>query len=256
MFIPLHDANALKHIRLQWVTLGLILVNVGVFLGVNLSLPSDTTYGVMVSLGYVPAVIHDYLDVPPDLYLVPEQFSYVTYAFIHADWIHLGSNMLFLWVFGDNVEDALGHVKFLLFYLLSAAAGAWFHGLMDTQSNAPLIGASGAVAGIVAAYLILHPHVKVWILAMARIPLRLPAWIPLLFWVGLQIFMILTDIGGDVSWATHLGGLAAGAVLVVVLKRRDVPLFDRAIVTPDGVELETATELDDTNQQAGPWGRG
>lgn len=256
MFIPLHDANALKHIRLQWVTLGLIIANALVFLGVNISLPPETASALMISLGYVPAVIYDHLDIPPDILLVPEQFSYVTYAFFHADWIHLGSNMLFLWVFGDNVEDALGHVKFLIFYLLCAAAGAWAHGLMDTQSNAPLIGASGAVAGIVAAYLMLHPHVKVWILALARVPLRLPAWIPLLFWVGLQVFMILTDIGGEVSWAAHVGGLIAGALLVVVLKRRHVPLFDRAIVTPDAVELEAPRDGEAADHAPRPWGRG
>lgn len=256
MFIPLHDANALKYIRLQWVTLGLIAANVAVFLGVNVAMPPDTANALMISLGYVPAVIHDHLDIPPELFLVPEQFSFLTYAFFHGDWLHLGGNMLFLWVFGDNVEDALGHVRFFIFYLICVAAAAYLHGLMDTQSNAPLIGASGGVAGIVAAYLMLHPKVQVWILAMGRIPLRLPAWVPLLFWVGLQVFMVLTDVGGDVSWAAHIGGLVAGALLVGVLKRRDVPLFDRAIVTPEAVDLSAADGVDDASKQPGPWGRG
>ena len=104
--------------------------------------------------------------------VVPETLTYVTYSFLHGDIFHLGGNMLFLWVFGDNIEDALGHVKFLVFYLLCAAAGALFHGLLAPLSQVPLIGASGAIAGVVTAYLILHPRVKIWILAFARIPLR------------------------------------------------------------------------------------
>jgi hypothetical protein len=121
---------------------------------------------------------------------VPEEATYITYAFLHGDIFHLGGNMLFLWVFGDNVEDALGHLRFLLFYLLCAAAGALMHGLLGPDSQVPLIGASGAVAGVVAAYLMLHPRVKVWILAFGRIPLRIPAYIALGLWILFQLVMI------------------------------------------------------------------
>lgn len=257
MFIPLHDANALKHIRLQYVTLGLIIANVLVFLGINVALPADSVQALAVSLGYIPAVVHDIEELPPELLLIAEELSFVTYAFLHADWMHLGSNMLFLWVFGDNVEDALGHFRFLVFYCACAAFAALAHGLMDTSSIAPLIGASGAVAGIIAAYLILHPKVRVWVLVLGRIPLPLPAFIPLLFWIVWQIYMLVTFPEDQVSWAAHVGGFVAGAVLVLVLKRRSVPLFDREIKTPEAVVLEPPP-LPGAKQDASrarPWGR-
>ncbi len=233
MFIPLHDANSLDHIRLQYVTLSLIALNV--FAYVITVAGGDTFFEASVlGLGYIPAVMHDYADLAPSMVVVPEQATYITYAFLHGDIMHLGGNMLFLWVFGDNIEDALGHVKFLVFYLACAVAGAWLHGFLAPESDAPLIGASGAVAGIIAAYVILHPSVRVWVLAFGRIPLRLPAWIPLLGWVGLQFAMLVAMPEDMVSWAAHAGGIVAGALLVLVLRRRGVPLFDRAIVTPRG----------------------
>src|SRR5690606_34643361 len=157
--------------------------------------------------------------------------TYLTYAFLHGDIFHLGGNMLFLWVFGDNVEDALGHFRFLVFYLLCAVSGAVLHAMIAPASQAPLIGASGAIAGVVAAYLILHPRVKIWVLAFARIPLRLPAYVVIVLWIGFQ-FLMLAGAGGEdeISWACHVGGILAGMVLVLLLRRRDVPLFDSAVV--------------------------
>jgi membrane associated rhomboid family serine protease len=146
--------------------------------------------------------------------------------------MHLASNMLFLWVFGDNVEDALGHVRFLLFYGLCAAAAALLHGVISPLSEGPLIGASGAISGVIAAYLILHPRVRVWVLVLFRIPLPLPAFVPLIFWVFQQFYMLFADSGGAVSWAAHIGGMLAGSALVLLLRRRDVPLFDRGLVAP------------------------
>ena len=115
--------------------------------------------------------------------------SLVTYAFLHGSWMHLGGNMLFLWVFGDNVEDALGHGRFLVFYLLCAAAAGYGHALTEPVSIAPLIGASGAVAGVIGAYLVLHPKVRVWVLAFGRLPLRLPAAWVLSAWIAFQLVM-------------------------------------------------------------------
>jgi membrane associated rhomboid family serine protease len=112
----------------------------------------------------------------------------------------------------------MGHIKFLIFYMACAAAGAFAHGSAASDSESPLIGASGAVAGIVAAYLMLHPKVRVWVLVLGRIPLPLPAFIPLLFWVVFQFVMVVTDLGGEVSWAAHVGGILCGAVLVLVLQ--------------------------------------
>lgn len=251
MFIPLHDANSLKHIRLQYITLGIIAANVIVFV---LMAVSDGSQATVYGLGYVPAVVNDVAELPPHLVLVPEGFTYVTYAFLHGDFFHLAGNMLFLWVFGDNVEDALGHFRFLLFYFACAAAGAAFHGMLAPGSEIPLVGASGAIAGIVAAYLILHPRVKVWVLAFGRFPLRIPAFIPLILWVGFQMLMLSVGDDSNISWATHVGGIVCGAILIVIMKRPEVPLFDRSIVTPAAVE--TVADEPAAGAKAPPrWGR-
>lgn len=237
MFIPLHDANRLKHIDRQYVTLSIIGLNVLSWMLLTVS-HEGVVQAAVLGLGFIPSVVNDLAVLPPGMELVPAPLTYVTYAFLHGDILHLAGNMLFLWVFGDNVEDALGHLRFLVFYLACAAAGAAFHGLLIPDSEYPLIGASGAIAGVVSAYLILHPRVKLWVLAFARIPLRIPAAIALILWVGMQFMMLVIDPGNQVSWAAHVGGILAGAVLVVFMRRRGVPLFDRRIVTPDAAELK------------------
>lgn len=240
MFIPLHDANTLKHIKVQWVTLGLIGVNIAVWLFTDFLVPEQVAQAAAVGLGYIPAVAFHHAVLAPGLAIAPDPLTYVTYAFVHAGFWHLASNMLFLWVFGDNVEDAMGHFRFLLFYLICAAFGALCHGLLASDSQAPLIGASGAISGVVAAYVILHPRVRVWVLVFARIPLPLPAFVPLLLWIGQQFFMLIVDPDGNVSWSDHAGGIIAGAVLVFFMRRRGVPLFDREIVTPRAVRSTPA----------------
>ena len=254
MFVPLHDANRLKHIDLQYVTLALIAINVLVYLLVNVTFTEEGMFATVVSLGYTPAVVNDVAELPPELVWIPEELSLVSYAFLHGDFWHLATNMLFLWVFGDNVEDALGHFRFLIFYLLCAVAGALFHGWLEPASQAPLIGASGAVSGIIGAYLLLHPRVRVWILALGRIPLPLPAWIPLTFWIGFQVFMIVTSGDQQVSWAAHIGGVVAGMLLVLIMRRRGVPLLDRVMQTPKAVEVDASRPP--ATQYQGPWGRG
>jgi membrane associated rhomboid family serine protease len=255
MFIPLHDANSLKRIKLQYVTFGLIALNVLIYFSTSLGTEQFATAAVY-GLGYIPSVVFDHAELPPNLAIVPEDLTYISYAFLHGDIFHLGGNMLFLWVFGDNVEDALGHIKFLIFYLLCAIAGALFHGLIAPQSEIPLIGASGAIAGVVAAYLILHPRVKIWILAFGRIPLRIPAYITLALWILFQLTMFI--IGGDeqISFACHVGGIIAGSVLVLVLRNRDVPLFDREIVTPRAVVVKQPSAVRPVEAEPAPrWGR-
>eukprot|EP00873_Tetraselmis_striata_P024471 jgi/Tetstr1/444735/TSEL_032583.t1 len=230
MFIPLHDTNPLRHVQRQYVTWGLILANVAVFVivqGGGLSGPM--AQAASLSYGLVPAVLFDIRDLAPELAVLPEGASLVTYAFLHGDWMHLGGNMLFLWVFGDNVEDALGHFRYFVFYLLCAAAAGLGHAVIDPNSVAPLIGASGAVAGVIGAYLVLHPKVNVWVLAFGRVPLRLPAAWVLLAWIGFQLMMAFGGGDEQVAWWAHVAGAAAGAALIVVMRRPGVVLFDRGL---------------------------
>ena len=127
---------------------------------------------------------------------------------------------------GDNVEDAMGHWRFLVFYLLCGVIAGLVHSWMLPQSGLPLIGASGAVAGVIAAYLILHPKVTVWVLLLRVIPLKISALIALGLWIVMNFAMALMPAASPIAWWAHVGGIIAGAVLVVLMKRRDVALFD------------------------------
>lgn len=234
MFVPLHDDNQLKSIRFQYVTVGLILINVLVYLMEATRLDS----GAIASFAVVPRELLPAAMIDPlisaelvsgDTIRVPEFLTPITYMFFHGDVLHLAGNMLFLWVFGDNVEDAMGHVKFLLFYLACGVFAALVHSLIGPSSDSPLIGASGAVAGVIAAYIMLHPRVRVWVLAFKAIPLRISAAFALGAWIVMQIVMAILPQAGPVAWWAHIGGLIAGAVLVLVLRRPGVPLFDKGL---------------------------
>jgi len=232
MFVPLHDENSLKSIRFPYVTVALILVNVAVYLVERVNLSEAAIAGFAI----VPSELFSLLPLAPPAAgpEVPERLTLLTYMFFHADILHLAGNMLFLWVFGDNVEDAMGHVRFLAFYIACGIIAGLTHAWIESGSVNPLIGASGAVAGVIAAYLMLHPRVRVWVLALKAIPLRISAALVLGLWILLQVAMvILSRMGegdmGPVAWWAHIGGLVAGAVLVVFLRRPGVPLFDRRL---------------------------
>ncbi|MGI9479289.1 MAG: rhomboid family intramembrane serine protease [Hyphomicrobiaceae bacterium] len=234
MFLPLYDNNSLKRIPFQFVTLGLIAVNVALFL-VKINGMDHTA---IASFAVVPTdlIAVKYVGGPAmgplDRFAIPEWATLVTYMFFHFDVFHLIGNMLFLWVFGDNVEDALGHFRFLVFYLLCGIAGALTHTAVSSESGTPLIGASAGVAGVIAAYLMLHPRVHVWVLVMRIIPLKITAAFALGFWVLMQIAMVLVPQVGPVAWWAHIGGLVAGALLVIIMRRPGVPLFDRGLAKP------------------------
>ncbi|MEP0518976.1 MAG: rhomboid family intramembrane serine protease [Hyphomicrobiales bacterium] len=232
MFIPLHDTNPLLHVKRPYVNWALIAITIIIFVVFQAQAGLLGGVGLPASFGVIPSVLFETRALPPDLVVIPADWTLVSYAFFHGGWMHLIGNMLFLWVFGDNIEDALGHIKYLLFYLLCAAGGGYAHAIFNANSEAPLIGASGAVAGVVAAYLILHPKVKVWILALGRIPLRLSALWVLGAWILMQIYNLFAAADSEVAWWAHIGGLICGAALVLLLKRREVPLFDRELDTP------------------------
>ncbi|HET7141251.1 MAG TPA: rhomboid family intramembrane serine protease, partial [Candidatus Limnocylindria bacterium] len=212
---PIGDQNEPGR-GLPFVTLAIIGLNVAIFLllqqagGNNdftygwSAIPREIVHGVDLVRAQVVVIGGQQFQVPQAPGPDPIQLTLLSSMFMHAGWLHLGGNMLFLWVFGDNVEDALGHVRYLVFYLACAAGGAFFHGLVGPDSQAPLIGASGAIAGVVTAYLILHPRVKIWILAFARIPLRIPAFIVLALWILLQFVMFAAGGEDQISWACHV----------------------------------------------------
>lgn len=143
----------------------------------------------------------------------------VTSQFLHADLLHLAFNMLFLWVFGNNIEDRLGRLRFLPFFLICGALAGLAQAIVDPSSAVPLIGASGAISGVLGAYLVLYPRVRIWtiVLPFFFLPFRLPAWIWLAVYLLLQLLYLggsATAGGGGVAYMAHIGGFAAGALLI------------------------------------------
>ncbi len=203
----------------------ILAANVGIFL-YQLGLPVSELYEMVEVYGVVPARIES-----PFLLLFPSQWSafvpLVSSQFLHGGWLHLGSNMLYLWIFGDDVECSMGSLRFLLFYLLTGIAGNLAHVLANLGSTTPTIGASGAVAGILGAYLLSFPHARV----MTLVPLgffltvvEIPALIFLGFWFVLQLLSGVSAVVGSesVAWWAHVGGFAAGMFLILWF-RRNVP---------------------------------
>lgn len=232
MFVPLHDTNPLKNIRFQYVTVGLIALNAAIYVIFQTGWFVPQSDENLMAFAVIPAKL---LADPgggtafftTGTLIVPERLTLVTYMFLHGGWIHLVGNMLFLWVFGDNIEDAMGHFRFIMFYLMCGIFAAMTHAYMLPHSELPLIGASGAVAGVIAAYLILHPRVKVWVLALWRIPIKITAAWALGIWIGAQVVSVIFEGEEAVAWWAHVGGLLAGALLILFMRRRGVILFDK-----------------------------
>jgi len=231
VFLPLYDGVPLAYLKAPLVTRALIGACAGAWLLTGLGLLPVSENRIVAGLGVIPAVLFGTAALPQGLPLVPEPITLVTSLFLHGSFLHLAGNMLFLWVFGDNVEDGMGHARFLVFFLLCGIAACLAHCLMNPLSTAPLIGASGAIAGVVAAYLILYPRVKVWALYFGRLPLQVPAMYAIGFWILLQVGSAFLSGDQDVGWFAHLGGLAAGAALTPMLRRRYDPVLARAEVS-------------------------
>jgi membrane associated rhomboid family serine protease len=152
----------------------------------------------------------------------------ITAMFVHANWMHVLGNMLFLWVFGDNVEDILGHAKYLLFYLLCGIAAAMAQVLIDPTSRVPMVGASGAIAGVMGAYLVKFPRSQVVMLTwfIVIFTFDLPAWLMLVYWFAIQVFGGFGQITqtanaqGGTAFFAHVGGFVAGIALIHLLGTR------------------------------------
>jgi len=222
MFVPLHDDTPLRVIRFQYATGVIIAIDLLVLLYMQSIGGADSDLYFALSYGAIPALLTDHIPAVDDIQAVPEALTLVTYMFLHAGWMHLISNMLFLWVFADNVEDAFGHVGFVVFYLLCGALAALTHAFMTPDSQAPLIGASGAVSGVMASYLVLYPRARVWVLLFMRLPLRIPAYWALIGWIVFQFLSlaIATEDEMQVAWWAHIGGFVAGLALTALFRNR------------------------------------
>jgi membrane associated rhomboid family serine protease len=227
LFVPVWDLNHLKRVKYQYVTVGLIVVNTLIYLLFETHVLLNSPGSLIAAFALKPrdvATMRDFMDHAPD------QFHLLTYMFVHGGAWHLFGNMIFLYVFGDNVEDALGHVRFIFFYLLCGIIAAVIHSLVTVSPDMPLIGASGAVAGVIGAYVVLHPNIRVWVLfpvpVLPFLPLRFSAGIVIGLWLAYQVLSGIFLTGEATAWWAHVGGFFAGALLIMLMRPRGVKLFD------------------------------
>jgi len=214
--IPIGDS--VRSRTFPYVNLAIIIANFLVFF-YELALGNDVN-SFLLDWGLVPRLLTDYFDHPGD-YPYRVLFTPITAMFIHGGWLHILGNMIFLWVFGDNVEDALGHVGYLLFYLLAGIAATTAQVWVDSNSYLPMVGASGAIAGVLAAYVVLYPRATI---ATVIFPIFWAIPIPAFVLIGLWFLMQLlygaaaigTAVGASegVAWWAHIGGFLAGLLLV------------------------------------------
>ncbi|MDP3408547.1 rhomboid family intramembrane serine protease [Bosea sp. (in: a-proteobacteria)] len=228
MFIPLHDGVPLRFMRAPYVSYALIATCVAVYLLMTLWQSTEEQIAVAAGFGLIPSVFFGAAQLPADLVQAPPWLTLFSNVLLHVGLAHLFGNMLFLWVFGDNVEDAMGHLRFLLFFVLCGLGGSLAHALMNPTSDQPLVGASGAISGVIAAYLMLYPRVRIWGLAFNWIPLRITALYAIAAWILFQLVQGLVDPDGHVGWWAHLGGLGTGAALTPLFIHRRMTLFGRA----------------------------
>ena len=251
-FIPIGDDNPRILIDKPVVTWSIIGACVGIFL-IQLSLDPVAARAMPLSLGLIPAVLTGEATLRPDLAIIPAWLTIATSMFLHGGFGHLIGNMLFLGIFGDNIEDAMGHKRFAAFYLICGVAAALTHVLVAPGTTTPMVGASGAISGILGAYLLLHP--KAWVTFLVVVfPITLPAWILLGGWFLLQFFSAIGGGGGGVAWWAHVGGFVAGVVLVNWFRHHTIPLGGGG-TQPKGVRLKRRHERDTgPGPGSGPWG--
>jgi membrane associated rhomboid family serine protease len=221
MVFPLYDDNPLKRARLPYVTWSLIVINVGIFL-FEVTASDEAMKAFLASLAATPATITQQGPAPGWL---PPELTLISYMFLHGGWEHILGNMVYLWVFGDDIEDALGALRFLVFYLLTGIAAGLFFACLNPKSTVPLVGASGAISGILAAYLMLRPCAKVSVFIL-RVVVRVRAYWVIGAWVLLQLFQIANQTNDGVAYTAHGGGLIAGALLFWIMRPSGVHLFE------------------------------
>jgi membrane associated rhomboid family serine protease len=218
MVLPLGDDDSGLRQRFHVVTFLLIAANVLVFL---LELSQGNIEGFFMKWSVIPLEYSEGKDLPP---AIPFPFwaTIFTSMFMHGGWLHLLGNMLYLWIFGDNVEDAMGGVKYLIFYLLCGVAAALAQILMNPDSQIPSLGASGAISGVLGAYLVMYPRQRIRVLVLRAI-VYMPAFAVIGLWILLQFVnglgqLAQTEETGGVAYGAHVGGFLAGLALVWVFR--------------------------------------
>ena len=221
--IPLRDENPSRSV--PFVNIALIVANIAVFFYQNF-LVSGGPEALFFRLGCIPYEFSHFVDINPPA-LVPVPLTILTAMFMHGGWIHLLSNMLYLWIFGDNIEDRLGHLRYLSFYILCGLIASLCHIITNLNSQVPSLGASGAIAGVMGAYMVLFPKARIRTLLILVVfiqVVRIPAVIVLGYWILIQVLSGFSEFGsrtgGGIAWFAHIGGFLAGLILITIMKKR------------------------------------
>ncbi|MBE7415476.1 MAG: rhomboid family intramembrane serine protease [Deltaproteobacteria bacterium] len=202
-----------------YVTVALLVLNVAVFL-YQLTLDVNGLERFIYATAAIPAELTSMAEVRP-VDVLPVELTLLPAMFVHGGLLHLGGNMLFLWIFGDNVEDRFGHFRFLFFYLAAGVAASMVHILIEPGSVVPMVGASGAIAGVLGAYFMLFPRAQVQTLVILPLFIsmaRLPAVLFLGFWFLFQVLSSGLSAGAGVAWFAHIGGFVAGVAVALMYK--------------------------------------
>lgn len=220
--IPLSDTGVSRH-RLPLITVVIVAINVLVFV-YQLTLSDRELFSFFMAYGVVPLEFTTGRDIPPIGFGDPK-LNVFSSMFMHGGWLHIGSNMLYLWIFGDNVEDTFSHIGYLFFYLLTGIIAALAQVYVDPNSTTPAIGASGAIAGVLGAYLVFYPTARVNTLLILGYFIRvqaMPAILVLGFWIVMQVFSGFLSLGAEagVAYWAHIGGFVSGMIIAVPFRGR------------------------------------
>jgi membrane associated rhomboid family serine protease len=218
--IPIKDLHASRHT--PWVVYT-VLVLCGLTFLWQLGLGREGMQRAILGLGLIPGVVTGSAELAPQLYRVPAWLTFVTSMFLHGSLLHLAGNLLYLWIFGNNIEGRLGHLGFLVFYVASGVAAAAAQIAPDPGSTIPMIGASGAISGVLGAYLVLYPRSRVVVFIPISFMLlhEIRAFWLLIIWFAVQLISAVgAPDGAGVAWWAHIGGFVAGAVVALPLVKR------------------------------------
>lgn len=219
-FFPISDINKTKNKPiLSWMV---IVCCILIFIyQQNLDYHSKQT--TILTFGMIPSVIFNIKQLSDELVIIPSYMTLVSSMFLHGGWMHLIGNMTYLYIFGDNIEDKLGKIKFIIFYISCGIFAGLCQALIDVNSEIPMIGASGAISGILGAYLILFPKkdIKVffWFFIFIKI-FRIPAMFVIGGWIFIQFFSLNSSEESNIAYLAHIGGFIAGIILIIIFRKK------------------------------------
>lgn len=223
-FLPLFDDNPTK--SFPYVTRAIIFLNIFIYF-FQLSFNDSQLNNFYASYGFIPV---NFFESESLIY-----FPSLTSLFVHGGFLHLVSNMLYLWIFGDNIEDILGRTKFIIFYLVGGFAASYFQALFEPESIIPLVGASGSIAAVLGAYLLMYPRANIkvlfWFFIILQV-INVPAFMVLGVWIIGQFFSLGSMVESNVAYVAHIGGFFCGIFLFLFLKNKNASIFSESLSQP------------------------